>query len=77
MLIALSNPARTPSAGLPTPSRTTLYLVIEQDNNGDTFIVSTAEIPAIDSQALTTKVTSRDIGAWPPDDTDGVHDAAF
>jgi hypothetical protein len=63
--------------GLPTPTRTTPYLIIEQDNNGDTFLVTTTEIPDIDWQALTTKVTTRDIGTWAPDDNDGAQEPAF
>lgn len=57
--------------GLPTSSRTTPYLVIKQDNNADTFLVSAAEIPHIDQQARVTEVTAREIGAWVPDETDG------
>jgi hypothetical protein len=33
---------------LPTPSRTTPYLAIKQDNNGDTFLISPTQIPDID-----------------------------
>lgn len=63
--------------GLPTLGRTTPYLVIKQDNNGDTFVVSAAEVPGVDEQALVSKVATRDIGAWAPDESDGPDELAF
>ena len=63
--------------GLPTPGRSTPYLIVKQDNNGDTFIISTAENTDAGCQDLITKVTARGIGAWTPDDNDGVHEPAF
>ena len=63
--------------GLPTLGRTTLYLAIKQDNNGDTFLISPEEIPGIDELALVTKVTTREIGAWAPSEDDGPDEPPF
>jgi hypothetical protein len=62
---------------LPTPSRTMPYLVIKQDNNGDTFLVSPAQIANIDQQALVAEVTARKIGAWTPDENDHPDELTF
>ena len=61
--------------GLPTTGRTTPYLVIKQDNKGDTFLITLADnMRRLDEQALATQVPTRDIGAWVPDETDGPDD---
>lgn len=50
---------------IPTPPRTTPYLVVKQDNNGDTFVVITTETPWIAANAAArTRVAAREIGAW-------------
>lgn len=62
---------------LPTPSRATPYLLIKQDNNGDTFLVSAAEIPGIDPQTLITEIRPRQIGAWTPEENDTPDEPIF
>ena len=62
---------------LPTPSRTTPYLAIKQDNNGDTFLISPVQIPDIDRQVLVAEVTARKIGAWMPDESDHPGELTF
>lgn len=59
------------------PGRTTPYLAIKQDNNGDTFLISPAQIPDIDQRALVTEVTARKIGAWTPDENDHPDEHTF
>ena len=64
--------------GLPTTGRTTPYLVVKQDNNGDTFLITpTDSMRWLDEHALVTQVPTRDIGAWAPDETDGPDDTPF
>jgi hypothetical protein len=63
--------------GLPTLSRTTPYLIIKQDNNGDTFLIRAVEIGDIDQQALVAEVPVRAIGSWAPDENDGPDEPAF
>ena len=48
-----------------TPPGTTPYLVVKQDNNGATFVVTTTEAPwiAVDAAACA-HVVPREIGAW-------------
>jgi hypothetical protein len=53
---------------LPTRPHTTPYLVIKQDNNGDTFLVTDAAPGQIGDTAAHTHVPARQIGAWEPDD---------
>jgi hypothetical protein len=55
---------------LPTSYQTTPYLVIKQDNNGDTFLVTEAEPDWIDQPAARVEVPHRTIGAWEPAPTD-------
>ena len=50
---------------IPTPPRTTPYLVVKQDDNGATFVVTTTETPWIAADpAACTRVVPREIGAW-------------
>ena len=55
-----------PSVGVMlTPPSTTAYLVVKQDDNGATFVVTTTEMPWIAADAATcTRVVPREIGAW-------------
>lgn len=44
----------------------TPYLVVKQDNNGDTFVVTAADGPWVtDLAAACARVEAREIGAWP------------
>ena len=64
--------------GLPTVGCTTPYLVVKQENNGDTFLITpTDNIRWLDEQALVTHVPTRNIGAWAPDETDGSDETPF
>jgi hypothetical protein len=48
-----------------TPPSTTAYLVVKQDDNGATFVVTATETPSIAADAATcTRVVPREIGAW-------------
>jgi hypothetical protein len=53
---------------LPTRPQTSPYLVIKQENNGDTFIITDAPPRWIGDTAAHTHVTTRQIGAWNPTD---------
>jgi len=54
-----------PSVGaLPTPPATTPYLIVKQDDNGATFVITAAETPWIAAHATHTWVAAREIGAW-------------
>src|SRR2546421_2240037 len=55
-----------PSVGVtPDPPGVAPYLVVKQDNNGDTFIVTTADAPWLDDiAAACLRVDPRPIGAW-------------
>jgi hypothetical protein len=55
-----------PSVGvIPTPPVVTPYLMVKQDDNGATFIVTAINAPWIDADATTcTRVEPRTIGAW-------------
>jgi hypothetical protein len=55
-----------PAVGvMPTPPGTTAYLVVKQDDNGVTFVVTTTETPPIAADAAAcTRVVPREIGAW-------------
>jgi hypothetical protein len=63
-----------PSVGvMPTPPGVTPYLVVKQDNNGDTFIVTAVETPWIASDtAGCVHVEPRRIGAWTHPTTDDI-----
>jgi hypothetical protein len=51
---------------LPCPPGTSPYLVVKQDNNGDTFIISSIPLAWIehDYPDAKTQVPTRDIGRW-------------
>ena len=51
---------------LPTSYQTTPYLVIKQDDNGATFIITDVPADAIDQTTVSVEVTTRTIGSWEP-----------
>jgi hypothetical protein len=51
---------------LPTSPFVTRYLVIKQDNNGDTFPICEADSSWLFDQAAEDEATPGPIGAWPP-----------
>ena len=55
-----------PSVGcLPTPPDVTPYLLVKQDNNGTTFVISDAELPWLEEQCdRHASVMARPVGAW-------------
>lgn len=55
---------------LPTRPASTPYLVIKQDNNGDTFIVTTAGPDWIGPIAQQAAPSARPIGNWEPEPDD-------
>jgi hypothetical protein len=59
---------------LPTSNQTTTpYLIVKQDGNGTTFIITDAPPDHIDQPIASTEVTTRTIGSWeptPPDNPD-------
>ena len=57
---------------LPTSPFVTSYLVIKQDNNGDTFLISQADPAELLDHAADDEVTPGLIGTWSPTDPDGV-----
>jgi hypothetical protein len=63
-----------PSAGaLPTPPAATPFLVVKQDNNGDTFVITATEAPSIaDDAAACMHVPPRHIGGWTHPTTDDI-----
>jgi hypothetical protein len=63
-----------PSAGaLPTPPATVPFLVVKQDDNGATFVITPTEAPSIASDAAAcVHVTPRRIGGWTHPTTDDV-----
>jgi len=63
-----------PSVGvIPTPPAVTPYLVVKQDNNGDTFIVTADEALWLTNDAADCiLVPSRLIGAWTHPTTDDI-----
>jgi hypothetical protein len=61
-----------PSVGvLLTPPDTTPYLVVKQDDNGTTFLITAADAAGI-TASLSTRVAPRDIGAWTHPTTDDI-----
>jgi hypothetical protein len=64
-----------PSIGVAlTPPGTTPYLVVKQDDNGVTFVVTTTETPWLTAEtvAACTQVEPRPIGAWAHPTTDDI-----
>jgi hypothetical protein len=63
-----------PSAGvLPVPPAAVPFLVVKQDNNGDTFVVTATEVPSIANDAAArVHVTPRQIGGWTHPTTDDI-----
>lgn len=63
-----------PSAGaLPTPPAAAPFLVVKQDNNGDTFIITDTEAASIAADAAAClHVPARRIGAWTHPTTDDI-----
>jgi hypothetical protein len=57
-----------PAVGaLPTPPATTAYLVVKQNDNGATFLITAADVPWRSGDiAITARVEPRDIGSWTP-----------
>jgi hypothetical protein len=55
------------SAASPIPPDVIPYLVIKQDNNGDTFIITDAAMPHLDGSTVV-EIEPRLIGAWLPTD---------
>ncbi|MEU6721331.1 hypothetical protein ABZ897_58650 [Nonomuraea sp. NPDC046802] len=55
-----------PSIGaLPTPNETSLFMVIKQDNNGTTFVISDDQLDwLLPNASHYTEVTRREIGPW-------------
>lgn len=51
---------------LPTAPFITRYLVVKQDNNGDTFLISQADPAELLDDAAGDEVTPGTIGTWPP-----------
>jgi hypothetical protein len=61
-----------PSVGvLLTPPDTTPYLVVKQDDDGATFLVTAADAAGI-TASLSIRVAPRDIGAWTHPTTDDI-----
>jgi hypothetical protein len=61
--------------GLPTAGSTAAYLVVKQDHNGDTILITPADnMRWLDEHALVPQGAHRDIGAWTPEETDGPDD---
>ncbi len=63
-----------PSAGaLPTPLAAVPFLVVKQDNNGDTFVITPTEAPSIADDAVAcVHVPPRQIGGWTHPTTDDI-----
>ena len=55
---------------LPTSPFVTRYLVIKQDNNGDTFLICQTDPAELLDHAADDEVTPMPIGAWSPTDPD-------
>lgn len=61
---------------LPSPGRTTPYLIVKQDNNGDTFLITQAATAFCDlaQHDLAAETPTRHIGPWAPGDNDAGDD---
>lgn len=53
-----------------TPPTAMPYLVVKQDNNGETFVVADSELSGLGEHTRVVKTVSRRIGAWFPEDPD-------
>jgi hypothetical protein len=58
---------------LPTNPFVTRYLVVKQDNNGDTFLICEADPGGLLGHAADREVTSGPIGAWVPPNARDLH----
>jgi hypothetical protein len=58
---------------LPTSHQTTPYLVVKQDDDGATFIITQAEPDWIDHTTSSAHLTARTIGSWEPAHPDSRH----
>jgi hypothetical protein len=58
---------------LPTRPHTTPYLLVKQDDDGATFLVTDAAPAWVGEAAAHTRVDPRPIGAWEPATTDPGH----
>src|SRR6266487_4703980 len=58
---------------LPTSPFVTRYLVIKQDNNGDTFLICEADPAGLLGHAAAGEVTPGPIGAWVPPNARDLH----
>lgn len=67
-----------PSVGVaPDPPGVTPYLLVKQDDNGDTFIVTATDAPWLDSiAAACTRTDPRRIGAWTHPTADDILEAS-
>lgn len=65
-----------PSAGaLPTPPAAAPFLVVKQDNNGDTFVITATEAPSVAADAAAcVHIEARRIGGWTHPTTDTIPD---
>jgi hypothetical protein len=61
----------------PVPPDVIPYLVVKQDNNGDTFIITDAAMPHLDEHTTMVEVAPRSIGAWFPTDPDPADEPDF
>jgi hypothetical protein len=64
---------------LPTPPDVTPYLVVKQDNNGETFVVTTTSMHSlvVDENTVVAEITPRRIGASFPTDPDPAGEPEF
>ncbi len=63
-----------PMAGhLPTSPFVTRYLLVKQDNNGDTFLICEADPAELLGHAAAGEVSPSPIGAWVPPDARDLH----
>lgn len=67
-----------PSVGVAlTPPVTTPYLVVKQDDNGATFVITTTEAPWLTADTTAcAQVETRRIGAWTHPTTEDIPDPA-
>jgi hypothetical protein len=51
---------------LPTSPFVTRYLLVKQDNNGDTFLICQADPAGLPGHAAAAEIVPRAVGAWAP-----------